>query len=483
MSLNTLSGFRDFIKPKEVLVDPGERQFTLQEEDELFDLGYLIGRHLTEASKRKPKFKPATGLADAHWDLQIAHKFWEAGRTPELRCIIPFSTCPDIPADTETWKLSGTDNTIFKTFLMDHVKSGIGRGEFSLWWAFQFKKKVLAKSDICTQSFETTPRQGLNWTKPLRVRLLKFWKEYVEENKIKTYLNPRDILKESIQESAEIVDGLMKFASQVGPILDASKKARAQSGMKGFFINNNPKINGACENADKAAGADLIILGKNVEVKAYPSINRKIKIGRVDNSGQYKPLDLINHLFSFHNLFSAFSGKKGAKVRESSKMHGIHLPEVLASFASVVELMDSVPKSITDNSPAFKSIDNLMKEIQKMFDQYASLPLFKDATGDEDLAKQWKSLSLKETDNANQMCAATIMKGIIITTLSNKPGDDNWFFNTDDEMNLQWHKVEFDRLTDDPAKLLTASISEMNLWFNFQNLEIDSTAVNDGGKF
>jgi len=426
MSLSTLSGFRDFLSgPKTVL---------------------------SEA-----KFKPSTGVMDSHWDVVMAD-FAYKNNTP--KSLIPYSTCPDMPDDTSNWSIG--QNKVMFDLLLDVVKSGIGRGEVSLFWAFNFKKTAV-KAPYNAQN-------GFNWNLAVRLENDALWKKYCDDNGLKHYKSPSLAKRQPAREQEAMVDDVYNFMTS-REMLNVAKKAGA---IKGFLQTNMPSQNGASENPAKGDGADLIIKGRPVEVKAYDSLTKKIKIGKVSNQGKYKPLDLVNTLFSFHNLFAAFTGGTKQPMLRSNNWHAHQLKTALASFQTVRDLFDGIKDKGIKNSPAFKSVFNVMSEMEDQFEEFTKVKvgsgdLF--PSGSTNLKKLINKLDIKENSEENKMAGAVIMKGIIIKKLMEKPGDVNFFFNVDKQKNLMWHLVDFSRITDDPDKLEKASMESNNLFMNFQDIE------------
>ena len=426
MSLNTSLSFRDFINP--------ERQI------------------LSEA-----KFKPSTGVMDSHWDLVMAD-FAYKNNTP--KSVIPYSTCPDLPKDTTNWNI-GSNKAMFD-LLLDVVKAGIGRGEVSLFWAFNFKKTA------CKAPY--AGNDGFNWNLAVRLENDALWKKYCADNKLKHYLPPSRAKRQPARMQEAMVDDVYAFMLS-REVLDAGKKA---SPITGFLQTNSPSKNGASENPSKGDGADLIVVGRPVEVKAYNSLTAKIKIGKVSNQGSYKPLDLVNTLFSFHNLFASFTGGTKQPMLKSNNWHAYQLKTALASFQTVRDLFDGIKDKGIKNSPAFKSVFSVMTEMEEEFAVFAKVKVGKRdlfPSGAANLSKLIKKLDIKENAEENRMAGAVIMKGIIIKKLMEKPGDVNFFFNVDKQKNLMWHLVDFERITDDPDKLEKASMESNNLHMNFQDIE------------
>ena len=402
-------------------------------------------------------FKPSTGVMDSHWDLVMAD-FAYKNNTP--KSIIPYSTCPPLPKDTTNWTIGG-NKTMFD-MLLDVVKSGIGRGEVSLFWAFNYKKTA------CRAPY--AGNDGFNWNLAVRLENDALWKKYCEDNKLKHYNPPSRAKREPARIQEAMVDDVYKFMLS-REILNAGKKA---SPTTGFLQTNSPSKNGASENPSKGDGADLIIEGRPVEVKAYDSLTKKIKIGKVSNQGSYKPLDLVSTLFSFHNLFASFTGSAKTTMLKANNWHAHQLKTALASFQTVRDLFDGIKDKGIKNSPAFKSVFNVMSEMEVQFDVFAKVKVGKGdlfPSGSANLTKLISKLDIKETSEVNKMAGAVIMKGIIIKKLMEKPGDVNFFFNVDKQKNLMWHLVDFTRITDDPDKLEKASMESNNLFMNFQDIE------------
>ena len=423
MSLNTLTGFRDYTKSL-----------------------------LSEA-----KFKPSTGVMDSHWDLVMAD-FAYKNNTP--KSLIPYSTCPDMPDDTSNWNI-GQNKKMFD-LLLDVVKSGIGRGEVSLFWAFNFKKTAV-KAPYNAQN-------GFNWNLAVRLENDALWKKYCTDNGLKHYKSPSLAKRQPARDQEAMVDDVYKFM-MTREVLNAAKQADARTG---FLQKNMPSQNGASENPAKGDGADLIVQGRPVEVKAYDSLTAKIKIGKVSNQGSYKPLELIDSLFSFHNLFASFTGGTKQPMLKSNNWHAHQLKTALASFQTVRDLFDGIKDKGIKNSPAFKSVFNVMMDMENQFEEFTKVKVGKGdlfPTGAANLKKLIKKLDIKETAEENRMAGAVIMKGIIIKKLMEKPGDVNFFFNVDKQKNLMWHLVDFARITDDPDKLEKASMESNNLFMNFQDIE------------
>ena len=144
----------------------------------------------------------------------------------------------------------------------------------------------------------------------------------------------------------------------------------------------------------------------------------------------------------------------------------------LTSLASVRDLFSSIPKKFTENSPAFKSVIKVMEDIEESFEAFniAKTPDGKDVFKVK-VDKLLKQIEPKEGSKKTLDAAAVLLKGIIIRKLNEKPGDTNMYFNVDKQKNLQWHKVEFDKMSNDSEDYLITYLKDNNLHINMDRME------------
>lgn len=438
MSLNTLQGFRDFKVADDVLFE-----------------------------KKMPDSK---GVMDSHWDLIMVA--WCMANQKEKPYLIPVTNPPDPPNETVSDWSAGSAKKTFEE-LLDVVKSGIGRGEFSLWWLYNFNKTILNKKYL--------DGNGFDWTIAARFELADEWKEYMNDpkNKVDKKLfwtrGVTDMKRQPVGVRKKIAQQVYKFLMSL-PILNMGKRMPRQGRNTAGLLQTNV-MKGASENPAKGGVenenvSDLVIRNEYVEVKAYDNIKAQIKIGKISDDANFKPLEMFNLIFSFHNLFSLFTEKgKGDRLKPDN-IHGDDLVTALTSLASVRDLFSSIPKKFTENSPAFKSVIKVMEDIEESFEAFnrAKTPDGKDVFTVK-VDKLLKQIEPKEGSKKTLDAAAVLLKGIIIRKLNEKPGDTNMYFNVDKQKNLQWHKVEFDKMSNDSEDYLITYLKDNNLHINMDRME------------
>jgi hypothetical protein len=142
-------------------------------------------------------------------------------------------------------------------------------------------------------------------------------------------------------------------------------------------------------------GADFTINGKNIEVKAYKSLNSKITLGKFKEDTQSR--ELINNIFGLINL----NNLTGDSDKKSVSEINFTAESLSSNFSQLLELskISSEKNDIIEEFPLLKQINNLLTEI------------FKTTTDPEQLTK-------------NTLISLTITK------LNKKPGLGNYIANS-----------------------------------------------------
>lgn len=104
-------------------------------------------------------------------------------------------------------------------------------------------------------------------------------------------------------------------------------------------------------------GADFIIDGKNVEVKAYKSINAKITLGKFKEDTQSR--ELINNIFGIINLTNLTGNKK---ITSETNFNAKSLASNFSQLAELNKIF-SEKNDIINEFPLLKQIQNLLTEI------------------------------------------------------------------------------------------------------------------------
>ena len=216
------------------------------------------------------------------------------------------------------------------------------------------------------------------------------------------------------------------------------------------------------ENPSKAGGADLLIDGIPVEVKSYKSLTQKIKIGRITEQGNYKPLSLFESLFGFYNLFMAF-GDDTKEKKKLDTVKGYDLPEAFEVLDMVMnDVLGRLPKDIKEMA-VFKSLQKHIDELEKIIEEFANHPSLKGIN----TKGPFKGIS-KEKNRIE--LSRIIMKGMILHELDRKPGEGGYYMNLTPKGEMQWVIVKYESITDDWKMLSKQSVSEKNLKLSFKDL-------------
>jgi len=440
MSFNNAISFKDFIKDKASMVLPNALE------------------PLDEGAK-----KVLSGIIDTHWDGVIADFFYKNATNK----LIPISNIPPIPkVTTADWQLGGARDVFMS--LLDVTKAGIGRGEVALFWAYNFRKNGIPNQYLSGNYFD--------WTKPLRKKYQKEIQEYIGTLRGKKKPS-KEIIKHMSSDGGrdatpeDVIDFCHEFMT-TRTMLGVSQGVKLS--VSDRFLLDRRTGAGARENNDKGDGADLIIGKVAVEVKAYKSSTAKIKIGMISDEGAYQPIKMIESLFGFHNLFAAFTGNDRAEQYMMNNFHGYQFKSALASFQAVREILlgKTIPKKVL-KMPVFVSLKKVMDEVEDQINDFAKNEWIKIAK----MGNLMKKLSADPSealnpDSNNAKVGAIICKAIILNKLGTKPGQEGWFFNVDQQKRFMWHKIEFDKITDEVANLEKINLTGGNLFMNFKDIEI-----------
>ena len=419
--------------------------------------------------------KASSGVMDSHWDLiMVNYCMKNIKDTPYL---IPLTTPPDPPTESVTdWNVGSAKNIFLD--LLDITKAGIGRGEFSLWWLYNYDKSNVERKYV--------DGQGFNWTIAARFELAEEFEAWVANKRSKVTDAEKRLLKvkgltemkrQNQTEKKQVAAIVYRFLMSQGIRNMAKKMPRQGKNTAGLL--QTKVLKGASENPAKGGVenenvSDLVIRNEYVEVKAYDNIKAKIKIGKISDDATFKPLELFDLIFSFHNLFSLFTEKGKGERLKADNIHGQDLVTALTSLAAVRDLFDGIkPRSIIENAPAFRSVYSVMTDIEESFEAFnkAKTPDGKPVFTIK-VDKLLSQIEPKEGSKKTLDAAAVLLKGIIIRKLTEKPGDTNMYFNVDKKKNLQWHKVEFDKMSNESEDYLDAYLKDNNLHINLANMEV-----------
>lgn len=444
MSLNMLQGFREFNVPTPLIL---------------------------EKSQNRADTRGSVG--DGDWGV-VAIDFWYNLMDKKKKHLIPLMDEPDEPSESEgntLWEPS--NRTYVKQLVAKKPKQDIGRGEFALYYYFNFyknapwlKKAVADNSDIKVMSStgEMKDQAGhFNWAKVIIGRFSNAPGSVPNFQEFKgAYLGMSQNAKK--YQSGQITDADIAHAFVTGKEFIKYSNTLKKKG-KGIFTRTQMR---AFEGLGKGKGADLVInIGGQdtmVEVKSYPSLTQKIKAGMISDEGPYKPLQMFESMTGFYNLFKAFADPK-LKEMKAKAIHGKDLPKILAIYAKV--------RDIFKKNPDLKDMDvfqGLLKHLDDLEDIFVEFGNHEHLKGKCDLESAIKGLKDNESDKNVLEASRIILKGLILHELDRKPGKDGWFMNVDDSLQFGWHKINYDAITDDYDALQTISVEENNLKLNFSKL-------------
>ena len=416
MSLSTLSGFRDFLGT---------------DEETYWDL--------TEARQRtvKNNAQKRGDVGDGNWDILLIS--WFYGNAQNKDTIKGAGSGIKLPAvSTMDWEKSVQANpAIVKALSGLLPNANIGRGEVLLYYLFNFPKdvnwvqqiiKIYGTSKVAGQSLED------------------FYKETE---------NGKRFSSESKDEQTRICYNYVTSKQFVGWSAKLTSQGKSVLGYK-------PKCT---ENPSKAGGADLIINKIPVEVKSYKSLTQKIKIGRITEQGNYKPLSLFESLFGFYNLFMAF-GDDTKEKKKLDTVKGYDLPEAFEVLDKVMnDVLGRLPKDIKEMA-VFKSLQKHIDELEKIIEEFANHPSLKGIN----TKGPFKGIS-KEKNRIE--LSRIIMKGMILHELDRKPGEGGYYMNLTPKGEMQWVIVKYESITDDWKMLSKQSVSEKNLKLSFKDITVE----------
>ena len=416
MSLSTLSGFRDFLGT---------------DEETYWDL--------TEARQRtrKNNAQKRGDVGDGNWDILLIS--WFYGNAQKKDTIKGAGSGVKLPAvSTMDWEKSVQANpAIVKALSGLLPNANIGRGEVLLYYLFNFPKdvnwvqqiiKIYGTSKVAGQSLEDFYKETENG---------KRFSSATKDEQIRICYN--------YVTSKQFVGWSAKLTSQGKSVL-----------------LDKPKCT---ENPSKAGGADLIINKIPVEVKSYKSLTQKIKIGRITEQGNYKPLSLFESLFGFYNLFMAF-GDDTKEKKKLDTVKGYDLPEAFEVLDKVMnDVLGRLPKDIKEMA-VFKSLQKHIDELEKIIEEFANHPSLKGIN----TKGPFKGIS-KEKNRIE--LSRIIMKGMILHELDRKPGEGGYYMNLTPKGEMQWVIVKYESITDDWKMLSKQSVSEKNLKLSFKDITVE----------
>jgi len=260
------------------------------------------------------------------------------------------------------------------------------------------------------------------------------------DNIIKRVLNTEEIPKPS--KKYEIPNGRLNIDPED---LEIFKELFSPSGIKKgigkgeislYWLFNPNSIQN-----DVYSGADLILNGKYVEVKSYPSNKKMVTLGSIGEDKEMRLL--INTLFGLRNIFI-------------SKKQKIKKPFLTEVGFRVEDL---------GNSLAFYGV--LKRIFQKHKISMNKYPLFKNACYScRKIDYILKHIGIKDSDNINTQLVK-ILKRFIGRKLAKKPGWGQYIVNIDPkDLDIIFHKVP------ERQELLS---NELNVYVN--NFVIDFSKI------
>ena len=416
MSLSTLSGFRDFLSA---------------DEETYWDL--------TEARQRtvKTNAQKRGDVGDGNWDILLIS--WFYGNAQNKDTIKGAGSGIKLPTvSTMDWEKSVQANPAIVKGLSGLIpNANIGRGEVLLYYLFNFPKDVNWVQEI-KKNYGTSKVAGQS--------LEDFYKETE---------NGKGFSSETKDEQTRICYNYVTSKQFVGWSAKLTSQGKSVLGYK-------PKCT---ENPSKAGGADLIINKIPVEVKSYKSLTQKIKIGRITEQGNYKPLSLFESLFGFYNLFMAF-GDDSKEKKKLDTVKGYDLPEAFEVLDKVMnDVLGRLPKDIKEMA-VFKSLQKHIDELEKIIEEFANHPSLKGIN----TKGPFKGIS-KEKNRIE--LSRIIMKGMILHELDRKPGEGGYYMNLTPKGEMQWVIVKYESITDDWKMLSKQSVSEKNLKLSFKDITVE----------
>jgi len=427
MSLSTLSGFRDFVG-------------TPEETETYWDL--------TEARQRtvKNNAQKRGDVGDGNWDILLIS--WFYGNAQNKDTIKGAGSGVKLPTvSTMDWEKSVQANPAIVKGLSGLLpNANIGRGEVLLYYLFNFPKdvnwvqqiiKIYGTSKVAGQSLED------------------FYNETESQSGRSLPVNRKGFGALSQAEKTEVAYQYVTSKQFVGWSAKLTSQGKSVLGYK-------PKCT---ENPSKAGGADLIINKIPVEVKSYKSLTQKIKIGRITEQGNYKPLSLFESLFGFYNLFMAF-GDDNKEKKKLDTVKGYDLPEAFEVLDKVMnDVLGRLPKDIKEMA-VFKSLQKHIDELESIISEFANHPSLKGIN----TKGPFKGIS-KEKNRIE--LSRIIMKGMILHELDRKPGEGGYYMNLTPKGEMQWVIVKYESITDDWKMLSKQSVSEKNLKLSFKDITVE----------
>jgi len=190
-----------------------------------------------------------------------------------------------------------------------------------------------------------------------------------------------------------------------------------------FNYNNPDKPNSRCKENRGGHAADLVIDGKQCEVKSYPQASGKINLGRFASASKFRLL--LSYVFGIESLFVALDPK--SKSTSFNSENTFLFKNLLNSMIRVQELNKILEKNseLTNTFPIFK---NIKKNIDLLY---------------KELGKG------KPTDQA-----AALARMLIEFKVGKKPGDGGYLINCHAKkpLDIYCHFVDFDKFQSKSAK-------------------------------
>jgi hypothetical protein len=212
--------------------------------------------------------------------------------------------------------------------------------------------------------------------------------------------------------------------------------------------------------------ADLVLNGKNCEVKSYPK-HDTMTLGKFKDDKA--ALELLSYLFSFINLFMEFgtskTGSTAYKTLLSFKVDdvvmGLAYYDVLYDIFTSKKVQDKIAKLKSvgaDSAESQRKIKSKKKEFQSFAKQLKTLRISNDVK--------------TSTDADRKKLAAKIVGFFLTNKLKVKPGNGGYMVNCKkgEATNVHFHLVN--------VKTMKLSYANLKAGFNVSSGEIQITKAN-----